>query len=297
MGLLRSMIGNSGFELSIGKRLLSGASMALCLLPVLILAGCQKTPGGQVLAVMNNQEITQVELSSEAEDENLPANIDPRIVSPMLLQRIIDRNILADFAREQGLDRSPQYVARRRRLEQSLLAELALRKLTGSMRQPSQAEVNNYINANPIMFANREQLKMDIVHFPSKLSRKQILALTALPTIDAVAEGLRQQGVKATRLTTVLDTGNIDRSIATQIAALPPGTIFDLSAGGLTFIGTVVAREGAGVPANLWPKIAVNAISNERALKAVGDTLKGLRAKANITYAPAYAPPPEKAGP
>ncbi|MEP6869556.1 MAG: hypothetical protein ABJA20_13675 [Novosphingobium sp.] len=256
-----------------------------------MIGGCNKTPGGQVVAVMNNQEITRLELQSEAQQENLPANLDPRVISPMLLQRIIDRNIMADLAREQGLDRSPQYVTRRRQLEQSLLAELALRKLTGDMKDPSPAEVKAYIDNNPILFANREHLKLDIVHFSKPLSRQKILELTALPSIDQVDQRLRQENAGARRLTTVLDTGTIDTGVAKQIAALTPGTIFDLSAGGMTFIGTVVARENASVPPNLWPKIAANSIINERALKTVGTTLSELRSRAKITYAPAYRPP------
>jgi hypothetical protein len=92
----------------------------------------------------------------------------------------------------------------------------------------------------------------------------------------------------------VLDTGTIDIGVATQIAALPPGTIFDLSAGGITFIGTVVGRENVSIPTNLWPKIATNALVNERALKTVGTALNDLRSRAKITYAPAYRPPEAK---
>jgi EpsD family peptidyl-prolyl cis-trans isomerase len=271
----------------------SGAAI-VCAGGLLLIAGCDKTPGGQVVAVMNNQEITRLELQSEAQQENLPANLDPRVISPMLLQRIIDRNIMADLAREQGLDRSPQYVTRRRQLEQSLLAELALRKLTGDMREPTAAEIKTYIDTNPILFANRERLKLDIVHFTAPLARNKILELTALPSIDQVYAKLRQDKVTAQRLTTVLDTGTIDIGIAKQIAALPPGTIFDLSAGGMTFIGTVVARENAGVPPTLWPKIAANSIVNDRALKTVGTALSDLRSRAKITYAPAYRPPNAK---
>ncbi|MEP7221706.1 MAG: peptidyl-prolyl cis-trans isomerase [Novosphingobium sp.] len=270
------------------------AGVCLCAGAALLVSGCNKTPGGQVVAVMNNQEITRLELQSEAQQENLPANLDPRAISPMLLQRIIDRNIMADLAREQGLDRSPQYVTRRRQMEQSLLAELALRKLTGNMRDPSPAEIKTYIDSNPILFANREHLKLDIVHFTKPLARQKVLQLTALPSIDQIAQQLRQLNVGAQRLTTVLDTGTIDANIAKQIAALAPGTIFDMSAGGMTFIGTVIARENASVPHNLWPKIAANSINNERALKTVGTTLNDLRSRAKIIYAPEYRPPDTK---
>jgi peptidyl-prolyl cis-trans isomerase C len=281
-------------KISMGKLLSKTAAGIACAGTLLMLSGCNKTPGGQVVAVMNNQEITRLELQSEAEQENLPANLDPRVISPMLLQRIIDRNIMADLAREEGLDRSPQYVTRRRQLEQSLLAELALRKLTGNMREPTAADIKAYIDKNPILFANREHLKLDIVHFSTPLSRQRVLALTALPSIDQVSEKLRQDKVSAQRLTTVLDTGTIDIGVATQIAALPPGTIFDLSAGGITFIGTVVGRENVSIPTNLWPKIATNALVNERALKTVGTALNDLRSRAKITYAPAYRPPEAK---
>lgn len=259
---------------------------------LLVLGGCAKKPGGQVVAVVGNEEITQQELRAEALTAPPGTSQDFEAAAPGLLQRVIERNLLAEYARDQGLDRGPEYVARRRQLEQTLLASLAARKIAGSPKPPTDAEVRKFMTEASTWFAGRERLTLDQVSFPTPADPTQIKALTALESLDAIEQKLRAQKVKVSRARSVLDTGTIDPFIGKQIAALPNGEIFDLSTNGTTFIGTIVARAPNPTPAAQATQAAGDALLRGQSGKVVGEKVAALRKAAKITYDPAYQPTP-----
>ena len=259
---------------------------------LLVLSGCSKKPGGQVVAVVGNEEITQQELRAEALTAAPGTAEDFEAAAPALLQRVIERNLLAEYARDQGLDRGPEYVARRRQLEQTLLASLAARKIAGSPKPPTDPEVRKFMTDASTWFAGRQRLTLDQVSFPTPADPSEIKALTALDSIDAIYEQLRSQGVKVTRARSVLDTGTIDPFVGKQIAALPNGEVFDLSTGGATFIGTVVARAPNPTPTAEALQAAGDALVRGQSGKVVGGKIAELRKAAKIAYDPTYQPTP-----
>jgi peptidyl-prolyl cis-trans isomerase C len=271
----------------------TGRAISMAALPLVVLvmlAGCEKKPGGQVVAVVNSEEITQQELRAEADASNVPAGADFQKAAPAILDRVIQRNLLADYAREQGLDRGPDFVARRRQLEQALLATLAIRKLQGPQSAPKPAEVQQFISENPTLFADRQKLTLDQVSFPAPSDPNQVKALTALGTLAAVEEKLKADNVPMKRGSSVLDTASIDPSVGRQMTALPNGKLFDLSTGGVTFISAIVERASAATPPESWAGPATEALSRQRSGKTVNDALLKLRKAAKIEYDPAYKP-------
>lgn len=263
-----------------------GSCMALALL-----AGCNKQPGGQVVAVVNNDDITVQELNAEAKAAQLPAaSANDKNAVAALLQRVIDRNLLADYAKREGLDRGPDYVSRKRQMDQALLADLAVRKLSGGRTNPSPAEVSAYIASNPLLFAERQNLALDQVRFPTPPQADVLKVITAAPTIEGVIAQLDAKGIKYVRGAASLDTGSIDASAVRQILALKPGEAFALSAAGQTFVSVVTGKAPVSIDKAAWPTIAANALRNQRLSKLMADSLKQLRTSAKIEYDPAYKP-------
>ena len=259
-------------------------------LTLAMVGGCSKKPGGQVAAVVNDEEITQQELQAEAQAANIPANADKQAATSAVLQRVIDRNLLATYARQQGLDRGPEYVARRRMMEQTLLAELGMRKLAGTQSEPTPAEAQAFVAAHPTLFAQRQQMTLDQVTFPTPTDAGRLKALTSLPSIDAVVQQLTANGVAFTRGTPVLDTATLDPSVAKQITVLRNGEVFDISTGGQTFISAITARSNAASQPSAWSASANDAIKRERLMKSVQASMTKLRKDAKIQYDPAFKP-------
>lgn len=270
----------------------AGRMLAVMTMPLLLamVGACSKKPGGQVVAVVNNEEVTQQELQAEARAAQIPATADKQAATSAVLQRVIDRNLLATYARQQGLDRAPEYVARRRLMEQGLLAELGMRKLAGTQSDPTPAEAQAFVAAHPTLFAQRQQLSLDQVQFPTLADAAKLKTLAALPTMDAVVQQLTANGIAFTRAAPVLDTATLEPSVANQITVLRNGEVFDISTGGQTFISAITARSNAATLPSAWSATAADAIKRERLMKSVQASMTKLRRDAKIQYDPAFKP-------
>ena len=271
-----------------GRIIWLGTALSLSLA---LLAGCEKKPGGQVAAVVNSEDITQQELRTEAEASGVQPGADFQSYAPAMLDRVIQRNLLAGYAKDKNLDRGPEFVARRRQMEQALLANIAMRQIVTSLGTPAPADVKGFIDKNPALFAQRQKLTLDQVRFPAPSDVKQIKALTSLGTIDAVLAKLRADNVPAARGNTGVDTGTLESSVARQMTALPNGQLFDLTINGVTFISAITGRTPAAAPSSTWSAPATAAFQRERAQKALADAMAKMRASAKIQYDPAFKPP------
>jgi hypothetical protein len=100
-------------------RLLRPAIIACFLLG----AGCEQAgPRGQVVAVVNGEEITTAALNEEAKARNILDAARPA-VRAALLQDLVDRKLLAQKAIEQKLDRSPRHLVAVEGMKEVLLAQ------------------------------------------------------------------------------------------------------------------------------------------------------------------------------
>ena len=66
--------------------------------------GRAKKVGGQVVAVVNGQEITQGEVNAELNGQQLPAGADRKKMMSEIVQQIVSRKLLVDKAKQQGLE-------------------------------------------------------------------------------------------------------------------------------------------------------------------------------------------------
>lgn len=270
------------------KRAGFASVLAAAALAPMLLAGCSKQTGGQVVAVVNNKEITQNELRAEAAAEGYPANTDFQSIAPEVLQRVIERTLMAEYARNEGFDRSPEYLAQRRQTEETLLAALSVQKLAGPRKPPTSAEVQAFISANPTLFAGRERLQLDQLRFNTPQRRDRVKELAELNSIDAAEAGLKADKTQYTRVNVTVDTGSLDPSIARQIVALPVGQVFDLSVDGITFLNQIKARGPAPGNAEQWQLLARNILQRRNLETAAGDRLQKMRDAAKITIDDAY---------
>ncbi len=265
-------------------------------LPVLfgavLLAGCDKQPGGQVVAVVGNEEVTLRELRAEARTRPESSGPEVEAANAAALKKLIDRNVLADFARTEGLDRDPDYVERRRQFDQTLLAALAIRKLAGAPAKPSDAEVDAFVANNPTLFAGRQQLDLKEIRIPRPSDPALVGKLTALQDMDAIAARLQALGIAFERGNAVLDTASIDAEIAKQIVALPDGEIFDITREGSTYFAAIVGRRPAAADRGSWKAAAAQLLQRQKAGAVIESKVAQLRTAARIQYEPAYKPKP-----
>ncbi len=255
-----------------------------------MLAGCDKQPGGQVVAVVGSEEVTLKELRAEARTRSDSSGPEAEAANAAALKKLIDRNVLADFARAEGLDRDPDYVERRRQFDQTLLAALAIRKLAGAPASPSNAEVEAFVTANPTLFAGRQQLVLEEIRIPQPSDPAFVTTLTGLQDLDAISARLDARGIAFERGNAVLDTATIDPDIGRQIVALPDGEVFDITREGSVYFAIITGRRPAAADRQDWKAAAAQLLQRQRSGAAIEAEVARLRMAARIQYDTAYKP-------
>lgn len=258
-----------------------------------MITGCEKKPTGQVVAVVNGEEITLQELNSELAELKVPENADKKTARRAVLQQIVNRRLLAQQAKEDGVDRDPNYVSAERRMKEQLLVSMYAKKAMDTVSVPDTAAVNKFMAQNPTLFGGRTLYKLDQIQFDMPADPTSLKQLESAHTMDAVADTLTKMGVKFTRGSGSFDSGRIPPQMLKQILALKPGEPFVVPAGepGKGLVNVITGSSPIAIPADQARAMAAQAYRNQALGKLGEQRLSEAKGKAKIEYQPGYEPP------
>lgn len=269
-----------------------GFTFALAALSV---GGCGKEATGQVAAVVNGEEVTLQEINAELGNTPIPDGVDKKVIQQGALQRIVERRLLAQAARNDALDKTPDYLLRERQLRDALLVQLMAQRAERALKVPGEQEIDKFIADNPLMFDSRKILTVDRIQFALPKSLDQLKALENDHSMGAVAARLQQMGIEFRRDTTQVDAAVLGPQRMEQIQALPAGEPFVIPENGVVTVGVVTGERAEPVPpANARP-LAVQALRKQQLAETIQARLKQSRAEAEIQYQPGFAPAANKA--
>ena len=269
------------------RRLAFGMIVSLSLLTT----ACGHKATGQTVAVVNGEEITASDLNAELAAANLPPSVDKDAARAQILQTIINRRLFAQKARDEGLDKSPQFLAKRRQMEEQLLIGLSAEKRGSTTQLPDQQKIDQFIAANPGMFKNREVLSLQQLAFVPPADAQTILGgLKNAHSLDEVASVLTKANVQFQRGDSKVDSASLPPEVLKQVEALPKGEPFIVPANGQMIASVIVGREPNPTSAEDSNRVALQAIRRQQVTEGVEGELKQLRDKAKIEYQPGYAP-------
>lgn len=257
----------------------------------LLLAGCDKKPEGQVVAVVNGDEITLQEINSELGNANIPKGVDAKEIQKAALQRIVERRLLAQSARDEGLDKTPEYLIRSRQIEDSLLVQLLGQRTEKTFQVPDQRAIEKFMAENPATFAGRKIYTVDRIQFAIPADMSQLKSLENDHSMEAVAAKLTNLGIKFERGPARMDSAQLGQQRIDQIKALPAGEPFVIPENGVVTVGVITGETAVPLNTTDMGPVATQAMRNQAMSKALQDRLKEARAKGEITYQPGFAPP------
>jgi peptidyl-prolyl cis-trans isomerase C len=254
----------------------------------------EKLKKGQVVATVNGEDVTVYELGTELQSDASSGEAR-KTAEKAALQKIIDRKILADLARERKLDKMPEYLLQTRRADEQILVNLLLQDEAGKMPGFSSEDVEKFIADNPWMFSARKLLIIDQIQFPMPQDREVLKSYQPLKTLDEVEQKLATEGVEHRRVPTSLDTMQLPEQMVKNILALPPGEVFVVPAGGGLTANRIVEVRATPLTGREASNVAREVLRKQRAITKVTGELDPLIAKARekVTYRPGYAPPPQ----
>jgi peptidyl-prolyl cis-trans isomerase C len=253
---------------------------------------CQKKPTGQSVAVVNGEEITTSELNDALTSDNIPAGANAKQARAAELQKLVDRKLIVQQAKADGLDKSPEFLNQQRRSTEDLLINMLVSRQANTQQVPTAAEIATFEAGHPGMFAKREIWTLNQLNYPLPKDPSVIAKIAAAKTLDEVAQALTAAGIQYTRGTKQFDTAILPPNLYTQLSNLPAGEPF-VAPGPDKEIASVIAARQAAPP--LSPdqqrQLALSQIKREQVGQIVGQRVKELKAKAKIEYQPGFAPP------
>jgi len=280
---------------------------ALCGLSLLALvAGCDKkagkVPTGQVVASVNGTDITVHELNSELAQTQAPPEVPRKKVETAVLQRVVERRMLADAARARGLDKNPAFLLTQRRVEDNLLVQALQASVAQKVGVPTREAAQKYMTSHPTLFAGRKIYTIDQIQFlqPKNLAD---LNLGPLKTMAEVETVLNTAHIEFRRQPATVDSLAVNPKLIAaidQITARNPNEVFmfaDQPQGApapVMLINHVTAAKVLPFGGEKAISFAQQLLQRETVQAKLLEEFKSIQtaAKPKITYAEGYAPPP-----
>lgn len=268
-----------------------GQRIVLAVILACILTSCEKKPGGQTVAVVNNEEITAGDLNAELTNANVSASDAPKEVRAQALDRLIDRRLLAQQAKADGIDKSPEFLSRERRATEELLISMLLSRQTNTQQVPSATEIAKYEASRPGMFANRETWTLQQLTYPVPKDASVKSKITAAKTLDEIAQVLTAAGIQFSRSTKQLDSAMLPPNLYAQLSHLGPGEPFVVPTTDKEIASVITAREPAPLNPDQQRQLALMQMKQDQINQVIGQRVKELKAKAKIQYQSGFGPP------
>lgn len=256
----------------------------------LLFSGCDRKAGGQTVAVVNGEEITTSDLNSELQQVNIPAGMDKKVATSKVLDALIDRRLLEQQARSEGIDKSPEFLSRQRRAtEQLLIAMYAQRKMKTS-ELPSPSEVESFQASRPEMFAKREDWTINQLLYTTPTDPRVLEQIHGTHSLDALAQVLTAAGIPFTKSQKKISSASVPHELYVKLQSAPAGEPFVVPVGERSIANGIAAREPSPVPADQARPLAVQQMRQEQGSKKMATQIKDLRAKAKIDYKEGFKP-------
>lgn len=204
----------------------------------------QEAPDGQVLARVNGEEITVPELNVEARARGLSIGSDVA-ARDALLQELVDRRLLAQAARDQGLDRTPDYILQSRRAAELTLVEELTEAAGHAARRPTPQQLDAFIAANPQAFGQRAVVTVEQMSLPGPLAADKAAAVVGAPSLEQAAAILGNPALAGSKAMQTWDTARLDRPSAAALLQAPADRLLVLHPPGS---GWLVLRKISAVP-------------------------------------------------
>jgi EpsD family peptidyl-prolyl cis-trans isomerase len=263
-----------------------GALMSMAAVSPGVLAAEKKSVQSgktQVVAKMNKREITTSDLRSEMARLGLSPNAQDS--ERTALDSIVNRALLADAARSARLHRQPEALRRIAVAQEQALAELYL-ATTSQPVEPTFVEIEDFITANPSLFAKRRIYSFSVLGLPTEDFDQEVLAPLFNETDDF------------TELTAKLDESGVEYEIAPAVQpseAFPEPIRKQLAEYGVrdnvviqsdrdTRLMKIIAIQSAPVAAEAAPALARQALMQQNARTRAQTVLANLKANAQLSY-------------
>ena len=267
------------------------------------LAACSKgEPKGQVVARVDKDEITVIDLQQELGGFKAPDAKVKKLAEQQALNAIIGRKIVAQAAEKQKIDKTPEFAREEEKTRELLLTQSLQDKLAKAVPAPSGDEVRSYIAAHPDLYSARKLLAVEGMRFAAPADRSIFAALQPLNTLEDVSALLKARNVNFQPASGEIDALAVDPRFAEQLLKLKPGEVFVVPQNNLVMVAKITGMKTAPVSDAVAVRHATAVLRSQRTQESMqrqmGSIIAAGRSKVkyNKDYEPPKPPTPAKGG-
>ena len=277
------------FETSLSWK--KSAALACSVAALAALSGCDRKPEGQVVAVVNGQEITSQEVNSELQNAPKLEGDEGQKIRNMALEGVIDRQLLADIAKKDGIESSPEYILRKKKMDETLLVQMLGEKLARDQKQPSAQDIQQVITSNPQAFGQHTVFAVDQIVFPTPERNDVMAALQPAKTMDEVVATLNRFGIKFQRGDNQIDSLNLPTQMFTAMAKAGSSEPLIVPTGPTVAVVMIKAAKLAPITGPQAQQMASQFYAKQSISKQMKDRLDQAKKDAKIEYQSGFAAP------
>jgi len=267
---------------------------ALMLIALAGITGCSpdSQPVSQVAVKVNGDEISvhQVELAIEARAATLPSAAASAATQSMLAS-LVDQELLAQSAREQGLDRDPRVIQLMEAAKRQVLAQALQERIGARASEPSSDDIDRYYDAHPELFAKRRlyQIQETTVGLPAERFAALQAQVKSAGSLDALREVIVRERLRSSVRHLSISAEDLPLAILPNVAQMKAGESLMLPLEGGARVLTLLGSQPAPIGTEGSRKLIARYLMNERKRGLVSESVKVLREGAKVEYLGRYA--------
>jgi EpsD family peptidyl-prolyl cis-trans isomerase len=269
-------------------------SLGACKFPSIPgLPGSHKAPTGQVVATVDGKEVTRMQLEAELAAVNTQ---DPKIrkaAEQQAVQMLVTRTILADEARRQQLDKTPDFALQQQRATDGLLVQNLQAKFANAVPAPSDEEAQRFITDHPDIFAQRKVFMVDTIRMARPSDPNLVKGLEPLKTLPDIDAYLTANHIEHAKTSGKIDAVGIDPTLVEKIMKLPPNEVF-LYPGqnGVLLVNQITSTQVVPFEGDQATKYALLVLKRQRVQEAVARQMRQIVAAQakSVRYTDAFKP-------
>lgn len=254
----------------------------------LIVSACGGEPAitepGQSLVRVNGEEITVIQLNDELSRARVQAD-QLEQAKKQLLESMIDLQLMVAEAQQNKLDRSPNVMRAIERAKKQVIAQSYMQTTLSQIGNPSDAEINQFYEEYPGLFAQRKKYTLAFLRFPANRMNEDLQkVIQSAKTLSDVAQWLDKQQISYLRDELIRTATELSPQLNARLEKATKGEMFlmDENATGLFIMIKNIEADPVTLEA-IKPQIVAHLLNIKRR-ETMQAEVSRLRAAANIEY-------------
>jgi EpsD family peptidyl-prolyl cis-trans isomerase len=246
-------------------------------------------PGGQTIAVVDGQPVTEAELNVDM--AGLPRQGSQQERNDAL-QSLINRKIFVAAAKKQGLDKDPNFKLEMERQQEIMLAKRYLAQATAGIGSSiSDADINNFLTANPQFGPARKMMVVDQIQFSMPTDKNVLAEMKATQSMEALTQVLQKHRIPVEPGRANLDSSILPAVMYKGLLGTQSGEPMVLANGDRTLAQVLVSMTDAPLPSDKAQQIARRNLEQQRVAERLRQQADALRGAAKIEYGKGFSAP------